>query len=317
MAEHARPTRLISATRGDLVQMGPRDLKAAIGASEGRVVMAQSLLFAEGLSLYVTNPELESAFGADMILLNGYSTLPGARIPGLRRSMMRPGEQLTLHELKALVPQPVGVYFEAVTGDPDDRPVSFAGRQATPENVGAALEQGADFVVLGGNPASGVLLEHVIASTRLIRAELGDDPLLMAGKWEDGSLEPVLADPRGARPSVDVVRDLVDAGADVITLPAPGSRQGITTDMVRACVEAAHAHRPGTLALTFLNGSVEGADPATIRAIGLLMKETGADIHAIGDGGMAGCPQPENLFQLCLTIKGAGHTYHRMAGNQR
>lgn len=65
--------------------------------------------------------------------------------------------------------------------------------------------------------------------------------------------------------------------------------------------------------MTFLNSSVEGADTETIRLIALQMKETGADIHAIGDGGFAGCTTPENVMQLSISLKGKPYTYFRMA----
>ena len=41
-----------------------------------------------------------------------------------------------------------------------------------------------------------------------------------------------------------------------------------------------------------------------VRLIALKMKETGADVHAIGDGGFAGCTSPENIHQLSVSIKG-------------
>ncbi|MFQ7171614.1 MAG: hypothetical protein ACLRQF_05625 [Thomasclavelia ramosa] len=34
------------------------------------------------------------------------------------------------------------------------------------------------------------------------------------------------------------------------------------------------------------------------------MKQTGCDIHAIGDGGFGGCTWPENIYQLSVSIKG-------------
>ena len=42
-----------------------------------------------------------------------------------------------------------------------------------------------------------------------------------------------------------------------------------------------------------------------VRLIALKMKETGADVHAIGDGGFAGCTSPENIHQLSVSIKAA------------
>ena len=50
-----------------------------------------------------------------------------------------------------------------------------------------------------------------------------------------------------------------------------------------------------------------------VRLITLKMKETGADVHAIGDGGFAGCTSPENIHQLSVSIKGRPYTYFRMA----
>ncbi len=50
-----------------------------------------------------------------------------------------------------------------------------------------------------------------------------------------------------------------------------------------------------------------------MRLIALKMKETGAVVHAIGDGGFAGCTSPENIHQLSVSIKGRPYTYFRMA----
>lgn len=83
--------------------------------------------------------------------------------------------------------------------------------------------------------------------------------------------------------------------------------------MIRNLVEYVHSYKPKTLAMTFLNSSVESADVDTIRMVALKMKETGADIHAIGDGGFAGCSTPENVQQLSFSIKGKHYTYFRMA----
>ena len=129
--------------------------------------------------------------------------------------------------------------------------------------------------------------------------------------------ERVLGDPLADYDAKDVIRRLIDAGADVIDLPAPGSRNGISTHMIQELVQYVHIYKPGTLAMTFLNSSVEGADPDTVRLIALKMKETGADIHAIGDGGFAGCTSPENVQQLSISLKGKPYTYFRMASVNR
>ena len=42
-----------------------------------------------------------------------------------------------------------------------------------------------------------------------------------------------------------------------------------------------------------------------VRLIALKMKETGADVHAIGDGGFADCTSPENIHQLWCPSRAA------------
>lgn len=305
-------TRLISASKSDFERMGPMDLKESIRLSEGRVVMGQHLLFAsEGLVRGVTNSELMFAFGADMVMLNTFNFDDESRNPGL--------QGLTLPELKARCNRPIGVYL-GCPGKNDatqEKLYDARGMLATPEHVARAVELSADFIVLGGNPGSGASIEDVIATTKRIKDEYGDRVLLFAGKWEDGVDEKVLGDPLASYDPLSVIRRLIDAGADVIDFPAPGSRHGISVHHIQELVQYVHAYKPGTLAMTFLNSSVEGADPDTVRIIALKMKETGADIHAIGDGGFAGCTSPENVHQLSVSLKGRPYTYFRMASVNR
>lgn len=305
--------RILDCTKSDFEKMSALDLKESILAAEGRTILAQNYVgFTSGLIDGITNTELEAAFGADMIMLNGYSLDESKEIPGLLG--------MRLKDVKKLVNRPIGIYLECP--DPNstvlgERREVTADRIASAENIEKCLKEGADFVVLGGNPGTGTTFESIIAATKLARDIVGDRALIFAGKWEDGTVERVLGDPLAKRPAKEVIKDLIDAGADVIALPAPGSRHGISTDMIRECVEFVHSYKPGTLAMVFLDSSVEGADVDTIRQIALKMKETGADIHAIGDAGYFGVTIPENLYQLSVTIRGRRFTWKRMAGNNR
>lgn len=305
-------TRLISASKSDFEQMSPMDLKESIRLSEGRVVMGQHLLFAsEGLVRGVTNSELLCAFGADMVLLNTYNFNDESSNPGM--------QGLSIAELKARCNRPIGVYLGCPgTNAPTQKKLyDTEGMLATPEHVARAIEAGVDFIVLGGNPGSGTSIEDIIETTGRIKRAYGERVLLFAGKWEDGTHEGVLGDPLASYDARDVVCRLIDAGADVIDFPAPGSRGGISVSMIQELVQLTHSYKPGTLAMTFLNSSVEGADPDTVRLIALKMKETGADIHAIGDGGFSGCTSPENIYQLSVSLKGRPYTYFRMASVNR
>jgi len=297
--------------------MSAMELKESIFAAEGRTILSQNYVRShQGLLDGITNTELEAAFGADLILLNGYSLDENQSIPGLHG--------MRLVDVKKLVNRPLGIYLEC-----PDTNASVAGsigaayegflssdRVVSAKNIEECLKEGADFIILGGNPGSATSFDSIIAATKLAKSIAGDRTLIFSGKWEDGTIEKVLGDPLAKRPANEIIKELI-AGADVITLPAPGSRHGISTDMIRACVEFTHSYKPGTLAMVFLDSSVEGADVDTIREIALKMKETGADIHAIGDAGFACVAVPENLYQMSVTIRGRRFTWKRMAGNNR
>lgn len=93
----------------------------------------------------------------------------------------------------------------------------------------------------------------------------------------------------------EIIKELIDA--DCIDLPALESRHGINTTMICKLVEFVHSYKPGTLAMTFLNGSAKCADSEIIRLIVLKMKETGADIHTIGDERFGWYTSSENIRQ--------------------
>lgn len=303
--------RLVNASKSDFEKMTPMDLKASVFASEGRTVMGQHLLFAHsGLVRGVTNSEVMFAFGADMVMLNTMDLDNLAHNPGL--------QGLTFRQLKERCGgRPIGVYLGCPKGgvsEEDDKAVYFGkGMLCTPAHVKTCVDLGVDFLVLGGNPGSGTSLQDVAACTQWVKETYGDRVFLFAGKWEDGIEEKVLGDPLADYDAKAMIRRLIDAGADCIDFPAPGSRNGISVAVIQELVQYVHTYKPGTLAMTFLNSSVEGADTDTIRLIALKMKETGADIHAIGDGGFAGCTWPENIQQLSYTLKGKPYTWFRMA----
>ena len=307
-------TRLISASGDEILKMSSMDLKESIFKSEGRVVMGQHLLFAgEGLVRGVTNSELMFAFGADMVMLNTFDLDNLDNNPGLRG--------LSFQELKKKCRRPIGIYLGCPRAGSEDGGKKALYRRegmlASDDHVQKCIDLGADFIVLGGNPGSGTSIRDVVETTKRIKSKFKDQIFVFAGKWEDGINEKVLGDPLADYDAKEVIRELINAGADCIDLPAPGSRHGISVDMIRELVEFVHRYKPGTLTMTFLNSSVECADLDTIRLIALKMKETGADIHAIGDGGFSGCTSPENIHQLSVSLKGRQYTYFRMASVNR
>jgi hypothetical protein len=208
-------------------------------------------------------------------------------------------------EIKNLVGLPVGINLEPIPGERITE--QLLGRVASVENARRAAELGADYLVVTGNPGTGVSTEGIARATAQIAAALGDQVILVAGKMHGAGL--------GAAGivSTEAVEQFAAAGADVILLPAPGTTPGATLDMIKTLVDL--AHKLGKLALTAIGTSQEGADEDTVRRIALMSKMTGADILHIGDAGYSGMANPENILAFSLAIRGRRHTYRRMAAS--
>ena len=308
MELHADVKRLINCKASQSSQYTGQQLKEAIFKSEGRVLMGQTYLNNPILMRNCTSTELMFAFGADMVLLNGFNFHDPSAPAGM--------QGFDYPSLKKLVGgRPVGIYMGCCPAEGTDLHSSemyeLSGMLFSKENVMKAKEWGVSFLILGGNPGSGTSIRDVVRATKEAREILGDDALIFAGKWEDGIKEKVLGDPLADYDAKEIISELIDNGADIIDLPAPGSRHGITVEMVRELVE--YSHRHGALAMSFLDSNVESADRDTIRQITLMMKQTGCDVHAIGDGGFGGGTWPENIYQRAITLKGKAYTWTQMA----
>ena len=304
-------TRLITAKPSQIATYTGRQLREAILKSEGRVAMGQTYLKSPVLMPTCTSTELMFHFGADMVMLNGFNFEDPRKVNGM--------QGFDYKELKKLANgRPVGIYMGCPKEDIDWNDPwmhEMASMMYSKENALKAKEWGVSFIVLGGNPGSGTSINDVIRATRECREVCGEDMLIFAGKWEDGIEEKVLGDPLASYDAYEVIDQLIEAGADIIDFPAPGSRHGITVERIRELIE--YTHRKGALAMSFLNSNVEAADRDTIRSIALLMKQTGCDVHAIGDGGFGGGTWPENIYQLAITLKGKAYTWQQMATSNR
>lgn len=298
--------RLLDCTASDLESMTKDELLFALGASEGRVLAAETIGTVTPLLGDVTNAELAASLGADVILLNIFD-VDRPQIQGLPPV---PPEE-TVREVKRLTGRPVGINLEPVEqagGDPDDLWHLTDGRRATLENGRKAAHMGVDFILLTGNPGTGVTNQAITDTLKVYRKELGDQLILCAGKMHASG---VMGEGGERIITKEDVRAFAKAGADMILLPAPGTVPGITMEYIRALVSEAHSL--GKLAMTAIGTSQEGADVDTIRRIALLCKMTGADIHHIGDSGYTGIAAPENITAYSVAIKGRRHTYRRMA----
>ncbi|MCI5699958.1 MAG: haloacid dehalogenase-like hydrolase [Lachnospiraceae bacterium] len=301
--------RFLDCTASDFEKMGAKDLIAAIAASEGRILVCETIGTILPMLGDVTNAEFTAAMGADIILLNIFD-VNRPIVHGL--PVTEPED--TIRKLKELTGRPIGINLEPLEQNVESEVDTLdmwklsPGRAATLANGLKAADMGADFIVLTGNPGIGVTNQAIIATLKRYREHLGDRVVLVAGKMHAAG---ILAEAGEKIITKEDVKAFAEAGADIILMPAPGTVPGITMEYIRGLVS--YAHELGRLTLTAIGTSQEGADTDTIKEIALMCKMTGTDLHHLGDAGYGGMALPENILEYGKVIRGIRHTYHRMA----
>lgn len=302
--------RMLDATASELASYKKEELIESIMKSEGRVIAAECIGLTMPLLSDVTNAEFVAAMGADIILLNMFDVkkpiiqaLPGSE------------PKDAIRELKRLTGRVIGLNLEpveeaAVSENAGTLWEMSEGRKATAENASIARDMGANLILLTGNPGNGVSNKAITDSLRSLKEAVGRDVILAAGKMHASGIITEAAENIITKEDIEC---FVQAGADVILLPAPGTVPGITMEYVKSLVTFAHSL--GVLTITSIGTSQEGADIQTIRQIALMCKMTGTDIHHIGDTGYPGMALPENIQAYSIAVRGVRHTYHRMAAS--
>ncbi|MEM5567244.1 haloacid dehalogenase-like hydrolase [Aerococcus viridans] len=292
--------RFLSANTSDMSKWQAADLKQSIRASEGRVIVSENVATRESFIGDITNAEIARAFGADLILLNGVDVLE-PYIFGLEE----PYEGSFVDHLHKLVGRPIGVNLEPVdnTATMAESKLDISrGRQANEDTFKKIEELNFDFVCFTGNPGTGVSNKEILAAVKDAKKHFSG--LIIAGKMHGaGVAEPVA--------SVDIIKDLVEAGADVILVPAVGTVPGFDEAELKASV--AYAHEKGALVMSAIGTSQESADEATIRELAIKNKICGVDMQHIGDAGYGGVAVVENIIAMGLAIRGRRHQYSMMA----
>ncbi|MBE5800006.1 MAG: haloacid dehalogenase-like hydrolase [Clostridiales bacterium] len=299
--------RILDCHASDFANMSAKDLLASIAGSEGRVIACETIGSFMPMLGDITNAEFVSAMGADILLLNLFDVQKPVinALPGC-------APEDTIRKIKELTGRPVGINLEPIeeeiAGQYEGMWAMTGGRKATLENAKRAADMGVNMILLTGNPGMGVKNTAIVRTLRLYKQELGDRLILAAGKMHAAG---VLTEGAENIITKEDVKSFVDAGADIILLPAPGTVPGITMEYVRSLVT--YAHSLGALTITAIGTSQEGADTDTIRQIALMCKMTGTDIHHLGDAGYGGMALPENIMAYSIAVRGIRHTYHRMA----
>lgn len=283
--------RILDLDRTGLAALRGPDLSRAVAASEGRTMVAE--VFADRAALSfdgqtgVHNAELMAAFGADVIVLNMIDRVWDGttfRFPGL-------GELGSLRELAERIGRPIGVNLE-----PGTVPEL---RKATQDNAQRLADAGAALIVLTANPSTDGSLDGMARATEQIRT----DAALWVGKMHHaGHPEPITA---------AKLANLVDAGADGVILPIPGTLPGVTREAAAEAVQA--VHDKGAVVMGAIGTSQEGAHANVVPQLALLAKEIGVDAHHIGDCFLPGMGDPELLYAYSVAVRGRRHTWVRMA----
>ncbi|HFR3796306.1 TPA: haloacid dehalogenase-like hydrolase [Streptococcus suis] len=294
--------RLLSAYASEIAQMTPAQLKQAILASEGRTVLGETVVTAAPLIAGVSNAEMMAAFSCDLLVLNELDVF-SHQIVGFYDC------DNPIAELKRLTGRPIGINLEPVDEEQDlleERISLSAGRLVSPGSLIRAEELGVDFIMLTGNPATGVSLSAIRSAISLAKEHFKG--LVFAGKMHGAGLGESVVDRQA-------LLDFVDLGADGVLIPAVGTVPGVREEIVAPIISQVKTR--GALVISTIGTSQESADPQTVREFGLSNKRVGADIHHIGDGGFGRMPDPENILALSLAVRGKRHTYFKMGQSMR
>lgn len=301
--------RLLDCYASDFEKFTKEDLLESIRKSEGRVLACETIGTVQPMLVNVTNAEFVAGMGADIILLNMFD-VKNPVINGLPET--EPERRVSL--LKRLTGRPVGINLEPVEEGRETEEDALwkmsPGRLATVENALLAKQMGVNMILLTGNPGMGVSNSAIIETLKKYREAVGDSMILAAGKMHAAG---ILSEAAEHIITEKDVESFVEAGADIILLPAPGTVPGITMEYVKKLVTL--AHKLGAMTITAIGTSQEGADTDTIKRLALLCKMTGTDIHHIGDTGYMGMALPENIRAYSIAIRGIRHTYHRIASS--
>lgn len=257
--------RYIDCSARELAAYHKKELLQSIADSEGRVLAAETIGTVTPMLVNITNAEFVTSLGADIIMLNIFD-VDHPVINGLPE--VAPED--TIHEVKRLTGRMVAINLEpaAVRNDGEKSVWSLTeGRRATVENAKKAADMGVDMIVLTGNPGVGVDNKAITKALADLNEAVGDRVILTAGKMHASG---ILSEAGEKILTKEDAETFIEAGADVLLLPAPGTVPGFTMEHAAELIKT--AHEKGVLAMTTIGTSQEGADEETIRQIALMCK---------------------------------------------
>ena len=322
--------RLLNCSPKEMLALHGKDLKDAIRMSEGRTVTALARSRGNNYIQYVTNAEVCSKFGADIVYMDTYDP-KNPQFVGLpskdpkddepyRDVQIQLGKGWTVKEMREMIGRPIGTMFspslpsyggKAIdTGFADENGGTVAGGKLNSwDEFELLIEQGFDIIFVSGWCDPKQLIENTkeavkIANGRVvIEAGVPHGPGLIYAQNEPANLRELM--------TPEIVEELCKTGIDIVDIPAVGSLPGFTKEYVAKMIDIAHSYN--VIVNVGIHNSQEGTDVETIKRIAIDNKTVGADMYMLGDAGVnENMGLPETLNALCIAVKGHRHTYRRM-----
>lgn len=300
--------RLLNFQGADFLNATPLELKQAILASEGRVIVSESVVTFEPYVNGLTNAEIEKAFGADILLLNVLD-LDNPKIEGVPES-----EADHIGWLKKSTSRPIGVNLEPVdegSNMTQGKEEIAKGRKASIENYKKANDYGLDLICLTGNPATGVTNKAILKAIK--EAKENFSGLIIAGKMHAAGTDGLVMD-------LEIAKEFVNAGCDILLVPAPYTIPHFNENDLREIADYIRDYNKDkkidkkVLIMSAIGTSQETADKDTIRQIALAAKSSGAHLQHIGDA-MNGISLPENIYTMGVAIRGVRWQIYQMGSS--
>ena len=300
--------RLLNFQGADFLNASPLELKQAILASEGRVIVSESVVTFQPYVNGVTNAEIEKAFGADILLLNALD-LDDPKIQGVPSN-----ESDHIGWLKKATSRPLGVNLEPVDSDANmtqGREEIAKGRKANIENYKKANDYGLNLICLTGNPATGVTNKAILKAIK--EAKENFNGLIIAGKMHAAGTDGIVMD-------LEIAKDFVSAGCDILLIPAPYTIPHFNENDLREIADFIREYNKDkaieekVLIMSAIGTSQETSDKDTIRQIALAAKASGAHLQHIGDA-MNGISLPENIYTMGVAIRGVRWQTYQMSSS--
>ncbi len=297
--------RLLEAFASDFDRMDGWELAESIRLAEGRTLAVEVLCQTEPPVEGVSGGELAAAMGADIIVLDQYDPL-SPRIAGVADNLL--GDQ-PLEHYSTLLGRPVGINLIVAERE---RAAALGGRLFSPESLAAAVRQGVDLLFIYARPHQGGSPALQAEAVGLIERECGSRIMVIG---VPSFSKPPPRDSASFESHRAEMLALLDAGCEAVAMPMPGSKQGWQAEQAAALIDV--AHQSGGLAWLFVTGSIEGAPPSVMHELALNAKQLGADAIRLDEAGLSGMSPPENILAFSMALRGARHTYRRIASSIR